>query len=320
MPLRLLAFAADFSEPGYRPNLNRKSMNENAKVTQDQTQRAAILSQALPYFQRYHGATVVVKYGGNAMVDEDLKRSVMNDIVLLSLVGIRPILVHGGGPEISETLKRLGKESTFVHGLRVTDKETVDVVEMVLAGKTNKGIVSLLQRCGAKAVGLSGRDGDLFDARKRLSRGVDVGYVGEVTSVNPEILDVLSAAGYIPVISTVGEDEEGNALNINADHAAGQIAGALKAEKFILLTDVAGVYEDYNDPSTFLSEMSVPQANRMLESGQIDKGMIPKMEGCLMALAGGCKRAHILDGRVPNSILTEIFTDQGCGTMLISDE
>lgn len=295
-------------------------MKETDATQNNHGQRAAILSQALPYFRKYHGSTVVVKYGGNAMVDEYLKRSVMNDIVLLSLVGIRPILVHGGGPEISETLKRLGKESTFVHGLRVTDKETVEVVEMVLAGKTNKGIVSLLQRAGAKAVGLSGRDGDLFHARKKLSRGVDVGFVGEVTSVNPGILDVLAESGYVPVISTVGEDEDGNALNINADHAAGQIAAALKAEKFILLTDVAGVYEDYHDPSTFLSEMTVARAKTMLESGQIDKGMIPKMEGCLMALEGGCKRAHILDGRVPNTILTEIFTDEGCGTMVVPGE
>lgn len=297
-----------------RASLHNRTMDQ---TPDNQAQRAAILSQALPYFRQYHGATVVVKYGGNAMVDESLKRSVMNDIVLLSLVGIRPVLVHGGGPEISDTLKRLGKESTFVHGLRVTDKETVEVVEMVLAGKTNKGIVSLLQRAGAKAVGLSGRDGDLFHARKKLSRGVDVGFVGEVTSVNPHILDTLAAAGYIPVISTVGEDEEGNALNINADHAAGQIAAAVDAEKFILLTDVPGVYEDISDPSTFLSEMTADKARAMLESGQIDKGMIPKMEGCLMALDGGCRRAHILDGRVPNSILTEIFTDSGCGTMVV---
>jgi acetylglutamate kinase len=282
----------------------------------EQQNHAAILSQALPYFKQLHGATVVVKYGGNAMVDDDLKRAVMDDIVLLSLVGIRPVLVHGGGPEISETLKRMGKESTFVHGLRVTDKETVEVVEMVLAGKTNKGIVSLLQRAGAKAVGLSGRDGNLFDARKILSRGVDVGFVGEVTKVNPEILDVLAAAGYIPVISTVGEDEDGEALNINADHAAGQIAAGLKAEKLILLTDVPGVYADYSDESTFISEMTAAQGREMLASGQVDKGMIPKMEGCLMALDGGCKRAHILDGRVPNSILTEIFTNEGCGTMV----
>ncbi|HEY3268643.1 MAG TPA: acetylglutamate kinase [Armatimonadota bacterium] len=291
-------------------------MQPNLPATEHQN-RAAILSQALPYFKRYHGATIVVKYGGNAMVDEDLKRAVMDDIVLLSLVGVRPVLVHGGGPEISETLKRMGKESTFVHGLRVTDAETVEVVEMVLAGKTNKGIVSLLQRAGAKAVGLSGRDGDLFDARKILSRGVDVGYVGEVTSVNPEVLDVLAAAGYIPVISTVGEDEDGHALNINADHAAGQIAAALKAAKLILLTDVPGVYEDYSDKSTFLSEMTAAKAREMLASGKADKGMIPKMEGCLMALDGGCERAHILDGRVPNSILTEIFTTEGCGTMLV---
>jgi acetylglutamate kinase len=288
-------------------------------IDPEQQNRAAILSQALPYFKKYHGTTIVVKYGGNAMVDDDLKRAVMNDIVLLSLVGIRPVLVHGGGPEISETLKRMGKESTFVHGLRVTDKETVEVVEMVLAGTTNKGIVSLLQRAGAKAVGLSGRDGNLFEARKILSRGVDVGFVGEVTNVNPEILDVLAAAGYIPVISTVGEDEDGSALNINADHAAGQIAAALNAEKLVLLTDVPGVYEDFNDKSTFVSEMTAATAREMLVSGQADKGMIPKLEGCLKALDGGCKRAHILDGRIANSILTEIFTDEGCGTMIIPE-
>jgi acetylglutamate kinase len=284
-----------------------------------QPERAAILSQALPYFRQYHSTTMVVKYGGNAMVDDDLKRGVMNDLVLLSLVGIRPVLVHGGGPEISEALKRMGKESTFVHGLRVTDAETVEIVEMVLAGKTNKGIVSLLQRAGAKAVGLSGKDGNLFEARKRLSRGVDVGFVGEVTRVNPELLDVLSAAGYIPVISSVGEDEEGQTLNINADHVAGQIAGALKAEKFILLTDVAGVYEDYSRPETFISEMTASRARDLLAGGQVDKGMIPKVEGCLMALDGGCRRAHIIDGRVPNAILTEIFTDEGVGTMVTAD-
>lgn len=284
-----------------------------------QPERAAILSQALPYFRQYHSTTMVVKYGGNAMVDDELKRGVMNDLVLLSLVGIRPVLVHGGGPEISEALKRMGKESTFVHGLRVTDAETVEIVEMVLAGKTNKGIVSLLQRAGAKAVGLSGKDGNLFEARKRLSRGVDVGFVGEVTRVNPELLDVLSAAGYIPVISSVGEDDEGQTLNINADHVAGQIAGALKAEKFILLTDVAGVYEDYSKPETFISEMPAARARELLAGGQVDKGMIPKVEGCLMALDGGCRRAHIIDGRVPNAILTEIFTDEGVGTMVTPD-
>jgi acetylglutamate kinase len=289
------------------------------QTEQLQTQRAVVLTEALPYFQKYAGATVVVKYGGNAMVDDTLKRSVMNDIVLLSLVGIRPVLVHGGGPDIAGALKRMGKESTFVHGLRVTDAETMEIVEMVLAGKTNKGIVSLLHRAGAKAVGLSGRDGGLFTARKKLSRGVDVGFVGEVTSVNADILDVLAAANYIPVVSTIGEDAEGHTLNINADHAAGRIAAALKAEKLILLSDVAGVYEDYNDKGTFVSQMDASGARRMLETGQVDKGMIPKVEGCLIALEGGCRRAHILDGRVPNALLTEIFTDEGCGTMVVGD-
>lgn len=298
--------------------MNRNESNSTKEFLGLQ-ERAAILSQALPYFRRYHGATMVVKYGGNAMIDEDLKRAVMNDLVLLSLVGIRPVLVHGGGPEISDALKRMGKESTFVHGLRVTDAETVEIVEMVLAGKTNKGIVNLLNRAGARAVGLSGKDGRLLEARKTLSRGVDVGFVGAVTRVNPEILDVLAAAGYIPVISSVGVDEDGQTLNINADHVAGQIAGALKAEKLILLTDVAGVMGDVNDPKSFLSEMTDVQAREMLANGKADKGMIPKLEGCLMALEAGCRRAHILDGRLPNVILTEVFTDEGCGTMVVPE-
>jgi acetylglutamate kinase len=279
--------------------------------------RARILVEALPYIRRYSGRTFVIKYGGAAMVDEGLKQSVMQDLVLMHYVGLRPVLVHGGGPEITDVMKRLGKEATFVHGLRVTDEETVEIVEMVLAGKTNKGIVSLIQRHGGKAVGLSGKDGNLFVARKMLADGIDIGFVGEVIEVNTEILETLSHAGYIPVISSVAVGAEGETFNVNADHVAGKLAARLGAEKLILLTDIRGILDDVHDPNSLISELHMAGALALIESGKVDKGMIPKVEACLMALEGGVPRTHIIDGREPHALLTEIFTDTGVGTMIL---
>lgn len=282
-----------------------------------QVDRAQILIEALPYLRQWHGKTVVVKYGGAAMTDERLKHQVMEDIVLMHYVGINPIVVHGGGPEVSEAMKKVGKQPVFVRGLRVTDAETVEIVEMVLAGKTNKGIVSLLQQHGSNAVGLSGKDGNLFVARKMETEGADLGFVGEVVQVNPKIIHTLVAGGYIPVICSVATGENGETFNINADHIAGRLAGELNAEKLVLLTDVRGILDDVSNPDSLLSEISAEQAQLLIATGKVDKGMIPKVEACLMAIEGGVPRAHILDGRASHSILSELFSDQGVGTMIV---
>lgn len=278
--------------------------------------QAALLIQALPYIQRYHGRTIVVKYGGNAMIDEELKRSVCRDIILMHYVGMKPILVHGGGPEISAVMAKLGKEPTFVNGLRVTDAETMEIVEMVLAGKTNKGIVSIINDLGGKAVGLSGKDANLIQAEKAES-SVDLGFVGEVARINAQLLVDLLEHGYIPVISSVAIGPNGESFNVNADHIAGEIAAEVKATKLMMMTDVPGIYEDFNDKSTFISELSVDKAKLMIQSKQIDKGMIPKVEACITALAGGVERTHIIDGTMPHSLLMEVFTDTGIGTMIV---
>jgi acetylglutamate kinase len=283
---------------------------------QDAVNQANVLVQALPYMQRYSGKTFVVKYGGAAMVDERLKAQVMQDIVLLRTVGIKPVLVHGGGKEVSEVMQRMGLQPRFVGGLRVTDAETMEIVEMVLAGTTNKGIVSLIHCAGGKAVGLSGKDGNLLVARKLTPGGNDIGYVGEVTQVNAEVIEVLAAAGYIPVISSVAIGEDGESYNVNADHAAGAIAAALCAEKLIVLTDVPGVLANLNDPTSLISEMSVAQAEELLRNGKAESGMAPKLEACITALRSGVQRAHIIDGRQPHAILMEVFTDHGVGTMI----
>jgi acetylglutamate kinase len=283
---------------------------------QDAVNQANVLVQALPYMQRYSGKTFVVKYGGAAMVDERLKAQVMQDIVLLRTVGIKPVLVHGGGKEVSEVMQRMGLQPRFAGGLRVTDAETMEIVEMVLAGTTNKGIVSLIHRAGGKAVGLSGKDGNLLVARKLTPGGNDIGYVGEVTQVNAEVIEVLAAAGYIPVISSVAIGEDGESYNVNADHAAGAIAAALCAEKLIVLTDVPGVLANLNDPTSLISEMSVAQAEELLRNGKAESGMAPKLEACITALRSGVQRAHIIDGRQPHAILMEVFTDHGVGTMI----
>ncbi|MCW5933732.1 MAG: acetylglutamate kinase [Fimbriimonadia bacterium] len=282
---------------------------ENARL------QAEVLVQALPYIQRWRQKTIVIKYGGAAMVDDALALQVMQDIVLMHFVGLRPILVHGGGPEISEAMKRLGKQPTFVQGMRVTDQETMEIVEMVLTGKTNKRLVSAIHQQGGRAVGLSGKDGNLLQAQK-LESEHDLGFVGEVKQVNPEIIHSMLEGGYIPVISTVGVGSAGESFNLNADHAAAAIAVALQAAKLILMTDVPGVLSDPDQPSSLLSEMNRQQAQTMLDSGRAAGGMVPKLQACLTALEGDVERAHILDGRLPHALLIEIFTDAGIGTML----
>jgi len=283
----------------------------------DLAARAKILLEALPYIREYYGKTVVVKYGGHAMVDERLKETVMNNLVLMHYVGMEPVVVHGGGPEITEVMKKMGKEPAFVSGLRVTDEETMEIAEMVLTGKTNKSIVSLINRLGGRSVGLSGKDADLILARKMTPGGVDIGYVGEVEAINTEILEILAREAYIPVISSIGVGADGYTYNINADYAAGEIAAALTAAKLIMMTDVAGVLADRSDPGSLISELSAAQARKMISTGRIDKGMIPKVEACIRALEGGVERTHIIDGRIPNALLMEIFTDQGIGTMIV---
>ncbi|WP_059369764.1 acetylglutamate kinase [Treponema endosymbiont of Eucomonympha sp.] len=280
---------------------------------------ALALVQALPYFREYAGKTVVVKYGGNAMLSEELKTAVMEDVVLLNTVGIRVVLVHGGGPEINATLEKIGKESTFVNGLRYTDAETMEVVQMVLSGKLNKDIVGILLQQGGRAVGLSGVDGGLLRAKKRDKDGVDLGLVGEVTGVNAGIVETLLDRGFIPVISTValGEDGDANRYNINADTAAAQIASALRAEKFVQLTNVPGVLRDTRDPDTLIKQIAREAVPSMIATGVISSGMIPKVECCLEALKGGVPRAHIIDGRMKHSLLVEMFSDRGIGTLIV---
>jgi acetylglutamate kinase len=282
----------------------------------DAASHAAVLIEALPYFRRFYGKTIVVKYGGNAMIDETLKRHTMQDVALLHYVGVRPILVHGGGPEISALMKQMGHEPTFVGGLRVTDAATMEIVEMVLAGKTNKGIVAMLNGQGAKAVGLSGKDANLIVATKMKSRSGDLGFVGDVQSVDTGILDLLSAAGYIPVISSVAIGVDGESYNVNADHVAGHIAAAVGAEKLVMLTDVEGVLADPADPRSLIAEMDIDRARELIASGVADRGMIPKLEACITAVAAGVPRAHMIDGRMPHALLIEIFTDTGIGTMV----
>ena len=282
----------------------------------DPAARAAVLVEALPYLREFYGKTIVVKYGGNAMVDDTLKEQVMEDIVLLHYVGICPILVHGGGPEISALMKQMGIEPSFVGGLRVTDAATMEIVEMVLAGKTNKGIVSLLNQHGARAVGLSGKDANLIVATKMESEQGDLGYVGDIVQVNTEILNLLGEKDFIPVISSVAIGPDGESYNVNADHVAGHIAAAVHAAKLIVLTDVEGLYADYGDKSSLISEMSSQRAERMIASGAAERGMIPKLEACITAIRGGVPRAHLIDGRVPHSLLIEIFTNTGIGTMI----
>lgn len=286
-------------------------MSENMNINNHQ--RAEILTQALPYIQKYHDKIVVVKYGGNAMISEELKMQVMEDIVLLWLIGVKPVLVHGGGPEISDMLKKVGKESKFVDGLRVTDKETAEIVQMVLAGKINKQLVNLLGEFGGNAVGISGIDGHLIEAKVKDER---LGFVGEITSVNVQpILDLIEKQ-YIPVVSTVGCDKDGNVYNINADTAASFIAGAMHAERLITMTDIPGILRDVNDPDSIIKRVNIEEARALFDEGVITGGMIPKVECCIEAIEKGVRRVTILDGRVPHAVLLELLTDEGAGTMV----
>ena len=277
------------------------------------SQRAEVLTQALPYIKRYNGKTIVIKYGGNAMVNEELKQQVMQDVVLLWLVGVKVILIHGGGPEISELMMKLGKKSEFIDGLRVTDKETIDIVQMALAGKVNKSLVNLIEVAGGKGVGLSGVDGRLIEATVKDEK---LGFVGNIKKINTQIIDDLLSGGYIPIVSTVGCDKSGNIYNINADSAAASIAGALGAQRLILMTDIEGVLDDKNDSSTLIPEISVNEAKELVNSGVITGGMIPKVNCSIEAIEKGVKNVVIMDGRVPHSILMELLTDEGAGTMI----
>jgi acetylglutamate kinase len=278
-------------------------------------QRAQILTEALPYIQKYYGKILVVKYGGNAMINEDLKQQVMEDIVLLSLVGVKVVLVHGGGPEITDMMAKVGKKTEFVDGLRVTDRESAEIVQMVLAGKVNKGLVNLLGTKGGRAMGISGVDGRLIQAEMRDPR---LGYVGRITGVNVEPIFDLLDRGYIPVVSTVGCDAEGNIYNVNADTAAAFIAGAIRAECLISMTDIAGVLRDRNDPTSLIPCIDIEEAHELFASGVIAGGMIPKVECCIEAIEHGVKQVIIMDGRVPHAILIETLTDEGAGTMVVA--
>jgi acetylglutamate kinase len=282
-----------------------------------EAERARVLVETLPYLREWHGRTIVVKYGGAAMTDEVLKRSVMLDMALMHAVGICPILVHGGGPELTAMMKRLGKEAVFVRGLRVTDAETAGIAEMVLAGRTNKEIVGLLQRHGARACGVSGKDGGLFLAEPLRVEGADLGYVGDVVEIRTHLLETLIAGGYIPVICNIAAGRGGETYNVNADHVAGRLAAELRAAKLVLLTDVRGILEDVSDPASLRSQLTAAEARDWIDQGRVDRGMIPKVEACLMALEGGVPRTHVLDGRTPHSILTELFSDAGSGTMIV---
>ena len=280
--------------------------------------RVRILSEALPYVQKFAGRTIVIKYGGAAMKDGSLKAKVINDVVFLSCVGVRPVVVHGGGPEINNWLQKLKIEPAFKDGLRVTDADTMDVVEMVLAGRVNKELVSLINRAGALAVGLCGKDGSMIQARPVGKEGV--GFVGEVTNVDTGLIESLVNAGYVPVISSVAADEEGQAYNINADTVAGEIAAALQAEKLILLTDTPGIMYDFHDSSSLIKKLDIQKARTLIDEGIVSGGMIPKVSCCVRSLAQGVRAAHILDGRMPHSLLLEILTDEGIGSMIVASE
>jgi len=289
-------------------------------------EKAGILVEALPYIKKFYGKTVVIKYGGHAMINCELKKAVLTDAVLMKYVGMHPVIVHGGGPEITGMLKKVGKESSFVGGLRVTDAETMEIAQMVLVGKVNKDIVGMINSIGGNAVGLSGKDGNLLVAEKKMGKVrtrdgaeelVDIGHVGEVRQVNPGIVNTVIREGYIPVVAPVAEGEAGESYNVNADSAAGVLAVALRADKLIILTDVEGILADRNDKNSLLSTITLEEVPGLIDRGIIDGGMIPKVECCVAALRGGVSTTHILDGRVPHSVLLEVFTDRGVGTMVV---
>ena len=288
--------------------------------------KAGTLIEALPYIQEFYGKTIVVKYGGNAMINEELKQKVMEDISLLKYVGVRPVIVHGGGPDITSFLKKVGKQSDFVSGLRVTDEETVEIAEMVLDGKVNSDVVNMLNCRGVRAVGLSGKDAGMIKARKKMAtvyngdgntEKVDSGYVGEVESIDISIVQDLLERDYIPVIAPIGVGQDGESYNINADYVAAEIAGALHAEKLLLLTDIDGVYNDFEDKDSFISTLTVAEAKEYIKDGIISGGMIPKIEACLKSIEAGTNKVHIIDGRQPHSIILELLTNSGIGTQVV---
>ncbi len=281
-------------------------------------EKANVLIEALPYIQRFQGRTIVVKYGGSAMVDHELKKSVIRDVALLKLVGFRPIIVHGGGKEITRWINKAGLETNFVDGLRVTDEDTMEVVEMVL-NRINKGLVSMMEKVGLKAVGISGRDGTVLQVDKKLAGGRDIGYVGEVREVNTALLDVLLDNDFIPVICPVGSDSGYHSFNVNADDAACAVATAVKAAKLAFLTDIEGVYRDPLDRTSLISELTIPEAKEFLKSGNVGGGMLPKLQNCIDAVEAGVSRVHILDGRIEHSLLLEFFTNKGVGTVIVGD-
>ena len=301
--------------------ISTKEVHIMNSVYNELISKARILIEALPYIQRLSGKTVVIKYGGNAMVDASLTHAILEDITLLKYVGVNPIVVHGGGPDINNMLKRLDIKSEFVGGLRVTDGATMEVVQMVLSGKINKDIVSELNCLGAHSLGLCGKDANLIECVKKPARdGVDLGFVGQITHINTKLLEILARDEYIPVIAPIGVDKDGNSYNINADTVAGEIAAALKAEKLMFLTDIDGIYMDPNDKTSLISRITVSEINRLIDEGVISGGMIPKVQGCINAVLGGVGRTHIVNGTIPHPILLEIFTDKGIGTMVTMEE
>ena len=287
-------------------------------VNQKYLEKAEVLIEALPYIQRFNRKVIVVKYGGSAMVDEELKRNVIKDVVLLKLVGFKPIIVHGGGKEISRWVGKVGKEAKFVNGLRVTDKETMEIAEMVLV-KVNKELVTLVESLGVKAIGISGKDGGLLKVNKKLSQGQDIGYVGDIKEVNPTILNELLEKDFLPIVCPVGLGDDFATYNINADDAACAIARAMKAEKLAFLTDIEGVYRDPEDTSSLISELFVNEAKALIENGNVGGGMIPKLQNCIDAIESGVNRVHILDGRIQHCLLLEIFTNKGIGTAILRE-
>lgn len=287
-------------------------------VNQKYLDKAEVLIEALPYIQRFNRKIVVIKYGGSAMLDEELKRNVIKDAVLLKLVGFKPIIVHGGGKEISRWVGKVGMEPHFVNGLRVTDKDTMEIAEMVLA-KVNKELVTLVESLGVQAVGISGKDGGLLQCHKKLSKGEDIGYVGDIEKVNPKVLQDLLEKDFLPIVFPIGFDTNFDSYNINADDAACAIAKAMKAEKLAFLTDIEGVYKDPQDSSTLISELTVSEAHKLVGDGYIGGGMLPKINNCIEAIESGVSRVHILDGRIPHCLLLEIFTNKGIGTAILND-
>ena len=292
---------------------NEEKLNMNLE---NEMMKAEVLIEALPYIQKFNRKIIVVKYGGSAMVDEELKKKVIEDVVLLKLVGFKPIIVHGGGKEISKWVDKVGMETNFINGLRVTDEATMEIAEMVL-NKVNKNLVNLVQSLGVKSVGISGKDGGMLKVEKKLSNGQDIGYVGEIKEVDAKIIHTLLENDFLPVICPVGVDDENNTYNINADDAACAIAKAVKAEKLAFLTDIEGVYKDKDDPSTLISELEIDEADELINSGFIGGGMLPKLNNCIDAIRNGVSRVHIMDGRMPHCLLLEIFTNKGVGTAIL---